>query len=189
MSSQASVYRRVVRRETHSPRAGAAITVAVVVMLVAIAAGIAAVYVIVHPPVWVGVRAGFDELAGLRSAVRYTVLVSGVVAVLLGVLLVVLAVAPGRRPRRRLDSSRAAVVVDDKVIARSLARTAAHAARSARSQVEVVLGRRRASVRVSPTAGVSLDREAVAEAVAEAGTVYGITRRPRVVVSEKAVVG
>ncbi len=189
MSSQASVYRRVVRRETHSPRAGAAITVAVAIMLIAIAARLAAVHVIVHPPVWAAMRTGFDEAAGLRSAVRYTLLASGVVAVLIGVLLVVLALRPGRRPRRRLASSRAAVIADDKAIARSLARAAAEAAGTARSQIEVVLGRRWATVRVTPTAGVSLDREAMAEAVAQAGTVYGITRHPRIIVMHKAVVG
>lgn len=189
MSSQASVYRRIVRRETHSPRSGAAITVAVVIMLIAIAAGVAAVDMIVHPPVWAAMRTGFDEVAGLRSAVRYTALVSGIVAMLAGALLVVLAVRPGRRPRRRLDSSRAAVVADDKVIARALAKKAAEAAGISRSQIQVVTGRRHALVRVVPTAGVTVDRSTVTDALLRAGAPYGLTGSPRVVVTEKAVVG
>ncbi|GAA4190923.1 hypothetical protein GCM10022288_20960 [Gryllotalpicola kribbensis] len=189
MTSQASVYRRIVRRETHSSRAGAAITVAVVIMLLAVAAGGAAVYAIVHPPLWAGIQAGFRELAGFRSTVRYALLAAGIVAGLLGILLVILAVAPGRRPRRRVDSSRAAVAVDDKVIARTLAKKGAEAAGVSRAQLSVVVARRRAAVHVTPTAGVSIDRSAVEDAVLCAGASYGLTRRPRVVIAEKAVVG
>lgn len=189
MTSQVSVYRRVVRRETHSSRAGAAITVAVIIMLIAVAASVAAVYAIVHPPLWAGIQTGFQELAGFRSTVRYVLLAVGIVGGLLGILLVILAVTPGGRPRRRVDSSRAAAVVDDKVIARMLAKKGAEAAGVSRGQVSVVVARRRAAVRITPTAGAGVDRSAVEDAALCAGAPYGLRRRPRVVVTEKAVVG
>lgn len=189
MSSRASVYRRIVRRETHSPRAVASIVVAVIIMVVAIAVGTAVMYAILHPPVWAAMKVWFDDVAEVASTVRHLMLTAGIVAVLLGVLSLVLALAPGRRRRRRLDSSRSAIVVDDKVIARALATKAADAARLSRSQVSVLVGRRRATVRVTPTAGIAVDRSEVAKVIARAGAGYGLSRQPHVAVSDRAVVG
>ena len=189
MSSQASVYRRIVRRELHSSRAGWAITTAVVLALLAAAAGVASVYLIAHEPVWVGVEAGFGGLAGLHGVLRYPVAAAGVAALAVGAILVAVAVTPGRRPRRVLQSARAAVVVDDKVVARALAKAAAAATGLPRDQVEVVMGRSRAKVTLASIAGVAVDRGAVARAVVGAGAPYGLRRAPRILVSPRAVVG
>ncbi len=189
MSSERSVHRRVLRRETHSSRAGAAITVAVCLILLFAAVGAACVYLVVHPATATAVQAGFSELARFRSALRPGVLVGGVVTALLGLIVILLGVTPGRKARRRLASDRSAIVVDDKVIANALAARAASVAGVAPGQAKVIVGRRRVAVRLVPTSGTSLDTKAVADAVAQNADAYGLTRAPRVHVAENGVVG
>ena len=116
---------------------------------------------------------------------------TGVGIALIGLLLVLLGILPGRRRRHTLPSDRNAVVVEDDVIAAALSRVARKTAGLQPGQVTTVVGRRRADVRVSPTSGVALDEEAVAEAVRRELTSYGLRREPivQVHVSSRGVVG
>jgi hypothetical protein len=189
MTSETGAYRRISRRETHSSRAGWAITVAAAVMASAAAAGVASVYLIVHPSASARVRDGFDGAAALDSPGGHRIVAVCVAAVLIGIVLIVVAVAPGHRARRSLEARRAVVIADDKVIARALAKTAAGAAEVPRDQVEVRVGRTRAVVRLTPLAGAAIDPAAVVQAVSSAGVGYGLWRTPRVLVAQRAVVG
>ena len=189
MTPQTTVYRRIVRRETHSSRAGAAITVSVILLLALIAAAIGCGYLIAHLPAAAGIAAFARDLAPLESTVRSLVVVAGIVALVLGVIAIVLAVAPGRKARRALTAGRVAAVVDDGVVARALAMQAARAAGVERRQAKVVVSRRRATVWITPTAGVGVDDAAVRDAVRRVGEAAGLDRDPRVSILERAVVG
>ena len=89
----------------------------------------------------------------------------GAILLLLGIVTIVAAVRASRRPRRVLDSERAAVVVDDRVVASALARRAADAADVDPDHVVVTVGRTTATVRITPASGVPVDRDSVQVAV------------------------
>ncbi|HEY0261038.1 MAG TPA: hypothetical protein VGC18_14435 [Lacisediminihabitans sp.] len=188
MSTERTVYRRVLRRETHSSRAGAAITVAVCLIILLAAAGAGCVFLIMHLPTIAALQGAFQELSRFRPAVRYPVLSGGIVVAVLGVIVLVLGLMPGRKARRRLASERAAVVVDDSVIANAIADRVSSAVGADRRHVRVTVGRRRAAVRIVPTSGVPVSTRAVAEASTAEAAEYGLSRRPRVHVAESGTV-
>lgn len=186
-----AVQRRVLRRELHSSRAGAAITVAVILILLLAALGALCVLLALRSPLVSGVpdglRAALAQLAG--SAPPASVLAGGVLAAILGILLVLIGATPGRRRRRALPSERAAVVADDAVIANALAAEAASVAGVERGQVRVIVDRRRATARIVPTSGSDLDTDAVREALGRNAPAYGLARPARVVVADEGRVG
>lgn len=189
MTAERSVYRRALRRETHSSRAGAAIAVAVCLILALAAAGAACVSLVVDPSAAAALHAGFAEAPAFAPAVRYPVLFGGCVGIVLGLAVLLLGMLPGRRARRVLGSDRAAIVVDDRVIANALAARAARAAGTETRQLDVRIGRRRAAVRVVPSSGVAVDVAAVREAAVRDAAVYGLIREPRITVAESGEVG
>ncbi len=189
MSSQASVYRRVTRREIHSPRSGLAITVGLVLLVLMIAVIVGCVFLMLNLPAAGAVTAFVGGASRLSPLARGVTIAAGIVAVILGAFFVVVALAPGRRARRKLEASRVVAVVDDKVVARTLAMRAARAAGVARDKATVVVGRRRATVRIVPTAGTVVDVDGVRDAVHTAGEPYGLRREPRVRLAERAEVG
>lgn len=158
------LYRRVLRRELHSSRSGSTIVVLVLLTLVVGYVGVEAVYAalgrraLLFSPV--------DVLATLTSSVdgggtSGLVLGAGVVAALVGLVLVALAVTAGRRGRHTIDDDRVAVVVDDRVIASSLARTARTSGRLSEQQVSAWVSRRRAQIDLTPSSGLAVDDGAV----------------------------
>lgn len=189
MSSERAVYRRILRRETHSSRAGAAITVAVVLILALAAAGAGCVVLITHLPTLAVLQATLSDIAGFRAAFRFPVLGAGILAALLGLIVLLIGLLPGRKARRRLPSERAAVVVDENVIANSVADRVSRETGADRRQVKTIVDRRRVRVRVVPTSGIPVSRDAVAEAARAGGEEFGLTRRPRVTLAEQGVVG
>jgi hypothetical protein len=161
----ASAYRRILRRETHSSRSGATIVVLSLLAIVAAYVGVEAVYA------GLGLKpllfSPTDVLAALATASTTQagiVIGAGVVSALLGIVLIVIALAPGRRGRHTIDDPRVAVVVDDQVIAASLARRARLAGGLASGQVSAWVSRRSAQVTVTPASGASTDESAVLEA-------------------------
>ena len=166
-SAHAPVYRRILRRETHSARSTLAIALAVVLILgLACVATEAVLSVLSLPPL------SITPGGMLASAVRLPDLVStpglvaaGSVAAAAGALLVGVAVSPGRTPDRVGETTRTAAVFDDRAIASALAGRAARAAGVDPDHVTVTLGRRSAEVRIQPSSGWSVDRDAVDEAV------------------------
>ncbi|MFB2557434.1 hypothetical protein [Herbiconiux liangxiaofengii] len=187
-----ALYRRIVRRETHSSRAGIAVTVAVILALVLAWIGTESVLAgLGRPPLLVTPADAATAVLGAASApVGLVTAIAAAVAVV-GVVLVVVALAPGRRGRRGALRSRTATVVDDGVIARSLARTASYAGDVDPDQVHVTVARRRAVIDVTRTSGRSTDVGSIRAAVDAELAEYDYTPalRARVRVSEKGTVG
>ncbi|RPF20887.1 hypothetical protein [Myceligenerans xiligouense] len=187
MTGQDAVYRRVLRRETHSPRTQAAVTVATVLIVLLVAAVAAGGWWLADP----GARGDLAERAGTLSsfARRPTALtVGGTVAVLAAVTLLALAILPGRRARRGRVAGRVALVVDDGVLADAVADAVALRCGVARTQVSATVGRRVATVRVTPTSGLPVDRGAAVDAAAATLDAVGFPVTPKVLVAQRGVV-
>lgn len=178
-------YRRILRRETHSSRSGAAVLVLIVLIAVSAYVGIEAVYA------GLGLRAllfsPLDTLSTLLTAATTQgglVIAMGIIAGLIGIVLIVIALTPGRRGRHTVEDPRVAVVVDDQVIAASLARRARLAAGLAPGQVTAWVSRSAARITVIPASGVIADEDAVLSAarddLASVGYVPAITPHVRV---------
>ncbi|HET8878860.1 MAG TPA: hypothetical protein VFN00_05365 [Arthrobacter sp.] len=158
---------RVLARETTSSRAGAAVLAAILVIgLCGYALLETAVRAVGQPPWLVDPQTAADRVTALPAGVP-PLLLGTVGAVLLaaGAFFFLTAVLPGRRARHVLADPRAAVVVDDEVIASALARRARLAANVTQEQVMVVVSRREVQVNVRPTSGVPLRAEDVQAAV------------------------
>lgn len=155
MNSEKSVYRRVLRRETHSARTAAAVLASALVILV-LAAGIAVgVWVVMDPQVREAVQRRFAE-ASAWSGIRPAVAAAGLVCLIIAVTLVALALTPGRRRRRGRTSQRVALLVDDGVLADVAADRVARRIGVDAAQVSIDLRRRRISARITPTSGVEV---------------------------------
>lgn len=190
--TQEALYRRISRRETHSSRSALAITVAVVVVLACAYAGVEIVLEMLGQPPLLAAPA--DMASALVTAPTLTavwLIVGGVIAAVLGLLLIIAAVRASRRARHLLGSERTAVVVDDAVIASALARHASFAADVDPDNTVVTVGRRSATVRVTPSSGVPVVREAVQTAVDDQLARYQVRPqvRARVRVDEHGKVG
>lgn len=189
--STPALYRRVVRRETHSPRSGLAITIAVVLALVLAWLGTESVLAAIgQRPLLVAPKDIVTAVLTAATAPAPLLVALGVVAAIVGLVLIIMSLAPARQGRRGSTSDRTAVVVDDRVIAQSLARTAAYAGEIDPSQVSVSVGTRSARVDVTPTSGRAVDKREIQEAVdAEVASYdYRPALRATVRLSEKGVV-
>lgn len=157
----------ILKRETHSSRAVASIIAAVLVVgLCGYALLETAVRAVGQPPWLVDPQAAAEQVVALPNGVPPLLLgVIGAVVVMAGLFFFLNAVLPGRRARHILRDRRAAVVVDDEVIASALARRARVAANVSQEQVMVTVSRRQVEVNVRPTSGVPLSPDAVRAAV------------------------
>lgn len=186
-------YRRIIRRETHSSRAGLAITLSVVLILALAYVGAEAVLALLGlAPLLADPATAWSAVLGLPSSADAALLVAaGVVAAIIGVLLLIAALSPGRRLDHVTASDRAAVVIDNRAIASALARRAAHAADLDPDQVVVSVGRTVAEVRVQPSSGWPLDRSVIDAAVAAEIDRLELSPplRHRLIVAPKGVVG
>jgi hypothetical protein len=164
--SSSSLYRRIVRRETHSSRAVIAITLAVILIVVLAWIGTESVLAAIgQQPLLVAPADAAAAVLGAAGAAVGVLTAIGAVVALIGLVLIIVSLAPGRRGRRGGGIGRTAAVVDDRVIARSLARTASYAADVDPSQVSVSVGRRKALIEVTRTSGRSTDVRSIDEAV------------------------
>lgn len=183
MKEKARVYRRVLRRETHSSRTTSAV-VAVAVLAVLIVVGIG---VMAWSVLDVGVAhhlATYPTGAGLGTLVAV-----GCVAVLLAVVFLAAGVLPGRRPRRARTLAEHALLVDDGVLADAAADAVASRCGIDRAQVSAVVGRRRVRVEIVPTSGVAVDEESARQAALRVFDELGFAVEPTVVVRDRGVVG
>lgn len=186
------LYRRIRRRETHASRSRAAATVAVLAILAlawlvveTVLAALGARPLLLSPTDMV------RDLVALPTAPVAAVGGAAVVLALLGLLLVVLALTSGRLGRHVLLDERAAVVVDDEVVASALVRAAADASGVDPDRAVATVGRRTATVRVTPTSGDPLDRAAALAAVNDRLEAFGLVPsvRGRIVVTKQGQVG
>ncbi|MGO3139962.1 MAG: hypothetical protein ACTII3_04380 [Galactobacter sp.] len=170
--------KRVVRRETHSPRTVAAVAMLTVISLVAILALVELVLSLVGVPALVmspgQAAAGEKELPHrIHENVVFIVVVA---LCAFGAVLLWLGLAPGKRPRRVLhtvhdqrDEQTAAcvAVVDHAVIAAAIARAVAKEAAVNPDAVVVGIGHRSADVTVKPGPGYGVDAARIKHVVAE----------------------
>jgi hypothetical protein len=102
------------------------------------------------------------ELGSTPPAVPVAV---GIVLLVVGAIIIIASLAPGRRARHQMVADRAGVVVDNEVVASSLARTASHAGAVDPDETSVSVAKRRAFVRLIPTTGSPVRRDDIESAV------------------------
>lgn len=153
------VLRRVVRRETHSPRTFAMIVAVVLVILALVYVGTEIVLNLAgQPALLLGPAAAFGWVIGLPTQVPVGVSIAvGALIALLGIILVVLAVAPGRLSKHQLLVGESAVVADNGVIASAIAQRVSDESGLPRDQVRVGVGHRSVDVTLTPAVGVPVD--------------------------------
>ncbi|WP_347109332.1 DUF6286 domain-containing protein [Paenarthrobacter sp. S56] len=158
---------RILRRETHSSRAGAAGIAAVLIIVLCVYALLeSAVRALGQPPWLIDPGTAAERIIALPAGIPPLLLgVSGAVIAMVGLFFFLHAVLPGRRARHLLRDPRIAVVVDDEVLASALARRARLAANVTQEQVMVVVSQRQVVVNVRPTSGSRVSEEAVLAAV------------------------
>ncbi len=193
MSTKHPTYRRIRRRETHSPRAVAAIALAIVLILIFAWLGVEIVLRMLNrTPLLVAPLDMATALVEITSLPSPVLVGAGSVIALICVVLVALALSPGRRARHVIASERTVTVVDDEVIASALARRAALAADVSADRTRVTVSRRRADIRLTPTSGFPVDRAAVLDAVTDELDSYELEpalRAPRLFIAAQGKVG
>ncbi|MGK3949573.1 DUF6286 domain-containing protein [Microbacterium sp. K2] len=175
------VLRRVVRRETHSPRT-VAMFVAVILLVLALAyIGLEIVLSLAsQPALLLGPAAAGGWLVGLPTAQPAGLVIAGsVVLALIGIVFVVLALTPGRLSKHTLESGDRAVVVDNGVIASALAQHLSEETGLARESITVGVGHRSVDVTVRPGVGIPLDKNEVQSAAEAELQTYRLTRSVR----------
>ena len=159
--------RTILRRETRSSRGVAAGVAAIFVIAVCVYGLLeSALRAIGQPPWLIDPQTAAERLVDLPAGISPLLLgATGAVLAMFGLVFLLNAVLPGRRARHLLEDRRVGVVVDDEVIASSLARRARAAANVTQEQVMVVVSQRLVVVNVRPTSGVPVREEAVQSAV------------------------
>ncbi|MFB2580809.1 DUF6286 domain-containing protein [Herbiconiux sp. P15] len=191
-ASFAALYRRILRRETHSPRSLVAIVLAVLLILAFAWVGTEIVIALLGAPaLLVAPRDMFTSAVNLVEAPAALVAAAGIVVAVIGLVLVIVALSPGRRARHVLNASRTAVVVDNEVIASALARHASFTGDVDPDNASVSVSHRRAVVDLTPTSGVPVDKAAVNEEVSRQLDSYGLEPRvtSQVRISESGRIG
>lgn len=190
--STAGLYRRILRRELNSPRSVLAITVSVIVILLCTYLGTEiALMMLGQRALLAAPQDMLTVLSTLGAVPVGSPIGMGILLMIVGILLLIGALTPGRRARHQLAAVRAAVVVDNEVIASALARHAAHAGNAHPDNTVVTVSRRRAVVRVTPTSGIPVRRDQVSEAIQEQLAAFDVTPslRPSIVVASTGKVG
>ncbi|PRB16091.1 hypothetical protein [Microbacterium sp. MYb62] len=187
MTKEEATYRRVLRRETHAPRTAPATVVAAIGIVLLLALLVAGAWWLVDGGFRAGAVRWLDGLA-LQDQPQVVPFGAGAVVVVLSLVLLALAVLPGRRARRARMTERTALLVDDGVIADSIAEAVARRVRVERSRVAVTVGRRTVAVRITPTSGIPVDRSAAESAVDDTLVGIGFTATPRVLVEANGVI-
>lgn len=169
-------YARIVRRETHSPRTVTTIVVASVIALGCIYLGTELVLrMLGQPALLVTPEDALGWLAALPTLQPLgAIALGGAVLALIGLLLMLHAVSSGRLARHQMLHEDRAVIVDDGVLASSIARRVETVARIPQGQAEVSVSHRRAVVEVTPTSGIPVDDAAIRAAVAEEIAAYNL---------------
>jgi hypothetical protein len=190
--STTALYRRIARRETHSPRSVPAIVIAVIVVLALAYLAVEAVLQLLAQPA-LGTRlvnvARFVVDTGTYP--EAAVATAGIIAAVVGLILMIVALSGGRRARHLVDTERTVTVVDNEVIASALARHAAQAGDVDPDNARVSVSHRDAVVRLTPSSGTPVDQDAVDTVVRAQLESYGLrpATKSRVVVDTSGKVG
>ena len=188
----ADLYRRVARRETHSPKSFLAIVIATVIAvgIIYLATEIV-LYLLSNAPILVAPAEIAKAVTDAPALPPTTLLVAGAFVVVLGLLLLIAALTPARRPKHLIDTERTVSVVDNEVVASAIARGAALASDTSPDNVRVSVSRRLAVVDLTPASGRPVDRDAVERSVAEALESFALRERvtPRIRIAATGKVG
>lgn len=176
--------RRVVRRETHSPRTVAMVVAVVVVIAVLAFVAVELVLSLLGQPALLlapadSLRRLIDVPTAVPPGIRVAV---GAGIVLVAIVLITLAVAPGRLPKRQLELGEHAVVADNGVIASALAQRVSAESGLPRDQVRVGVGHRSVDVTVRPALGVPVDDAHIRSTVGDELQSYRLSGRTRIAV-------
>lgn len=157
----------MIRRETHSPRA---VLTGVVALIVGVLATWLAVETILYMANTKPLLASPPQMAqAIKNPGSYgapaAIITVAVIAALIGLFLIIVALKPGRLDWHGLNDQRTAFVVDDRVIASALSKTAREVAGLPAGQVTTRLSARTAEVTVTPTSGQAVDKQAIQSAV------------------------
>lgn len=178
--STASLYSRIARRETHSPRSIPAITLAVILILAAISAIVEILLSIVgRPPLLVTPANAAAGLVGVNTLPMWVLIVAGIILALIGLAVVLVSLTSGRRARHLIQTDRAVTVIDNQVIASALARHASYAGNTDPDNTRVSVSHSRAVVEMTPATGRSLDETRIKDAVDEQLASYGVSPKLR----------
>lgn len=181
---------RILRRETHSSRSVAAIMVALVLLFLVLWFGVeTALAGLRLPALWARPSTALQAIDSLTGLQPVLLVVGGVVIAMIGLVLVLTAVLPGRLARRRLESDRCAVVVDDGVIATTVAQRVSHLAGIDPRQIRVLIGSRDLVVRVVPSSGIRPEVEEIRSAALQALESHGLDLPVKVSISKTGVIG
>ncbi|GLJ80744.1 DNA/RNA endonuclease G [Microbacterium imperiale] len=178
------VLRRVVRRETHSPRTVAMIVAVVLVILALVYVGVEIVLSLAgQPALLLGPAAALGAVVSLPTQVPAGASIAiGAVIAVLGLILVVLAIAPGRLSKHQLVVGENAVVADNGVIASAIAQRVSDDTGLPRDQVRVGVGHRSVDVTLTPAVGVPVDEGNVRSVVDAELSSYRIASKLRTAV-------
>lgn len=158
MSSPA--FRRVLRRESHSPR-----TVAMVVagVLLIVALGYIAAEIVLdllsRPALLLSPASAAEWIIGLPTAQPgWLVALGALLLAVLGFVFVFLSLAPGRLPKHQMRCGERAVLVDNGVVAAALAQHISDETGISRDDITVGVAHRTVDVTLHPGIGVPVDQ-------------------------------
>lgn len=171
------VFRRILRRETHSPRTVAMIVAVVLLLVVLVYIGVEIVlYLAAQPALLLGPAAAATWLIGLPTAApAWLIVLAGVVVAILGFVFLFLAVAPGRLSKHRMESEERAVLIDNGVIAASVAQHVSDETGIARDDITVGVSHRTVDVSVREAIGVPVDKDPIQQIVSAEVDGYRLT--------------
>ncbi len=161
--------RRVVRRESHSPRTVAMFVAVILLILALIYVGVEIVLsLLAQPALLLGPADAAAWLVGIPTATPPALVATGgAVVTLIGLIFVILAITPGRLPKHQMTWNDRAVLVDNGVLAASLAQHLSAETGLARNQITVGVAHRSVDVTVRPAGGEPIEQSRV-RSVAEA---------------------
>jgi hypothetical protein len=167
-------YRRIVRRETHSPRTAAVIIVVVLLILLFAYIGTEIVLsLLARPALLVAPADAGAWLAALPFLQPAGAIVAGgAVLGLVGLVLIVLSVAPGRLAKHEMVWEDRAVVVDNGVIAAAVAHRICDETGLTSDQVTVSVTHRTVQADLRPGGGLTLDEATIRQIMADEVTGY-----------------
>lgn len=185
--STKSIYRRIARRETHSPRSALAITLAVILILTAAWFGTEIVLSIMRRPALLVAPTDAERSIVSAFSLPLGVLLSaGIILAAIGVVLIVASLAAGRRARHVIETERVVTVIDNQVIASALARHASYAGNTNPDNTRVSVSRTHAVVDITPASGTRSDKAAIKDAVDTQLDTYGLRPQLRSKVNVKS---
>ncbi len=191
MRSRSSLYGRIARRESHSPRSTPAIAVAGLVILACVYLATEIILSLSRQPaLLISPTMIIAALIALSTFPAGIMISAGIVVAFIGVVLIVLALKAGRLARHVHRTERTVIVVDDEVIASALARHASYAGGINPDNARVSVSRSRATVHLTPTSGTFIERQAVIDAVAAQLHSYELSPslRATVIINENGTV-